>query len=140
MSKGKLFLSTLLFSLLISTIAHASQWVKTYGGTNYDKAYSVQETSDGGYIVAGWTQSFGAGYGDFLVLKLDADGNVQWQKTYGGADDDGASSIQQTSDGGYVVAGYTASFGAGGYDVWVIKLDANGNVQWQKIYGGADDD
>ena len=111
-------------------------WQKTYGGTNYDYAYSIQQTSDGGYIVAGWTCSFGGGDCDAWVLKLDANGNVQWQKTYGGSDDDEAYSIQQTLDGGYIVAGYTKSFGAGYHDVWVLKLDSNGNIQWQKTYGG----
>jgi hypothetical protein len=90
--------------------------------------------------VAGWTWSFGAGGGDVWVLKLDGSGNVQWQKTYGGTDDDEARAIAPTSDGGYVVAGWTTSFGAGGDDVWVLKLDGSGNVQWQKTYGGTDDD
>jgi uncharacterized delta-60 repeat protein len=113
------------------------QWQKTYGGTDYDSANSIQQTSDGGYIVAGGTDSFGAGWGDFWVLKLDADGNIQWQKTYGGTDGDRARSIQQTKDGGYIVAGHTYSFGAGYSDFWVLKLDANGNIQWQKTYGGS---
>ncbi len=116
------------------------QWAKTYGGTDYDKANSIQQTSDGGYIVAGKTSSFGAGRSDAWVLKLDASGNVQWAKTYGGANWDYASSIQQTSDGGYIVAGKTSSFDAIGDDVWVLKLDASGNVQWQKRYGGTNFD
>jgi len=111
-------------------------WQKTYGGGDYDYLTSIQQTSDGGYIVAGWTPSFGAGWKDVWVLKLDASGNVQWQKTYGGGSDDEANSIQQTSDGGYIVAGWTGSFGAGSYDFWVLKLDASGNVVWQKTYGG----
>jgi uncharacterized delta-60 repeat protein len=115
------------------------QWQKTYGGENDDEARSIQQTSDGGYILAGRTRSFGAGLDDFWVLKLDASGDVVWQKTYGGKKWDEASSIQQTSDGGYIVAGRTRSFGAGG-DFWVLKLDASGNVQWQKTYGGEDDD
>jgi len=116
------------------------QWQKTYGGTSNDVAQSIQQTSDGGYIVAGITQSFGVVFVAAWVFKLDANGNVQWQKTYGGGDLDRANSIQQTSDGGYVVAGWTSSFGAGGYDAWLFKLDANGNVQWQKAYGGTGDD
>ncbi len=109
------------------------QWQKTYGGKGDDYAYSIQQTSDGGYIVAGKTLSFGTGDSDAWVIKLDAKGNVQWQKTYGGEYDDFVHSIQQTSDGGYIVAGYTLSFGAGN-DAWVIKLDAKGNVQWHKTY------
>ncbi len=76
-------------------------------GNHVDEAYSIQQTSDGGYIVAGYTYFFGAGGWDAWIIKLDAKGNVQWQKTYGGKDDDEAYSIQQTSDGGYIVAGYT---------------------------------
>ena len=82
-------------------------WQKTYGGTGDDYANSIQQTSDGGYIVAGSTNSFGAGNYDSWILKLGTDGTVDWQKTYGGTGDDYANSIQQTSDGGYIVAGTT---------------------------------
>ncbi|MGA8848958.1 MAG: hypothetical protein WB564_03940 [Dehalococcoidia bacterium] len=115
-------------------------WQKTYGGANNESANSIQQTQDGGYIVAGRTESFGAGESDFWVLKLDKDGNVTWQKTYGGTDYDEAYSIQQTQEGGYIVAGWTESFGAGDYDFWVLKLDKDGNVAWQKTYVGAGDD
>src|SRR3989338_7756455 len=111
-------------------------WQKVYGGANWDRAYSIQQTSDGGYVVAGETSSFGAGRPDFWVLKLRHYGTVEWQKTYGGTDQDEAHSIQQTSDGGYIVAGSTWSFGAGGEDIWVLKLKADGTVEWQKTYGG----
>jgi hypothetical protein len=125
--------------LLIKTDADGNvEWAKTYGGTYWDYASSVQQTSDGGYIVAGTTWSFGAGWIDLFLIKTDADGNVQWAKTYGGTDDDYASSVQQTSDGGYIVAGYTSSFGAGWIDLFLIKTDADGNVQWAKTYGGTD--
>jgi len=112
------------------------QWAKTFGGSDYDWAYSVQQTSDGGYIVAGYTLSFGAGYDDVFLLKTDASGNLQWAKTFGGSDYDWAYSVQQTSDGGYIVAGYTLSFGAGG-DVFLLKTDASGNLQWAKTFGGS---
>ena len=120
-------------------------WQKTYGGSGGDFASSIQQTTDGGYIVAGSTYSFGASYDyfDFWVLKLDSNGNVTWQKTYGGSGDDVATSIQQTTDGGYIVAGLTDSFGVAGYendDFWVLKLDSNGNITWQKTYGGSDYD
>jgi hypothetical protein len=111
-------------------------WQKTYGGQYSDEARSIQQTSGGGYIVAGETGSFGAGLENFWVLKLDVTGNVTWQKTYGGDILDEARSIQQTSEGGYIVAGWTLSFGAGDYDFWVLKLYSNGNVTWQKTYGG----
>jgi len=127
--------------LLIKTDANGNiQWAKTYGGTDYDWAYSVQQTSDGGYIVAGHTTSFGAGYYDIFLIKTDANGNIIWAKTYGGTDYDWAYSVRQTSDGGYIVAGYTASFGAGYYDIFLIKTDANGNIIWAKTYGGTDYD
>ncbi|MDI6761387.1 MAG: hypothetical protein QMD05_11225, partial [Candidatus Brocadiaceae bacterium] len=112
-------------------------WAATYGGTGNDLASSIHETRDGGYIVAGSTNSFGARKADAWVLKLRPDGTVEWQKTYGGLEDDGALSICQTSDGGYVVAGGTRSFGAGKKDCWVLKLRADGTVEWQKTYGGA---
>ncbi len=115
-------------------------WQKTYGGSSHDHAYSVQETSDGGYVVAGLTYSFGAGDGDFWVLKLNGDGTVAWQKTYGGSYFDFAWSVQETSDDGYVVAGYTYSFGAGDNDYWVLKLNGDGTVAWQKTYGGSNYD
>lgn len=117
------------------------QWQKTYGSTSgWDEADSIQQTSDGGYIVAGQTASWGAGGFDAWVLKLDANGNIQWQKAYGGSGDDDAASVAQTADGGYIVAGDTYSFGAGGYDAWILKLDEAGNIQWQKAYGGINDD
>ncbi len=111
-------------------------WQKTYGGWAADRVYSVKETSDGGYIIAGETASFGAGWGDAWVLKLDANGNVVWQKAYGGKGEDRAYSVIETSDGGYIVVGGTKSFGAGWGDAWVLKLGANGNIIWQKTYGG----
>jgi TolB-like protein len=126
---------------LIKTDANGNIiWAKTYGGTGWDEAYSVQQTSDGGYIVAGRTSSFGAGYSDIFIIKTDANGNIQWAKTYGGTDNDWAHSVQQTSDGGYIVAGWTWSFGAGYDDIFLIKTDANGNVQWAKTYGGTNYD
>jgi uncharacterized delta-60 repeat protein len=115
-------------------------WAKTYGGAGDDVPYSVRETSDGGYILAGDTTSYGAGGSDVWVLKLTSTGSVEWQKTYGGSRDDMAQSVEQTVDGGYIVAGRTDSFGAGRYDVWVLKLDSTGGVRWQKTYGGSYDD
>jgi uncharacterized delta-60 repeat protein len=115
------------------------QWQKAYGGIGYDMARSIQQTSDGGYIVAGETSSFG-GNTEVWILKLDGNGTIQWQNRYGGSEDDAAHSIQQTSDGGYIVAGETTSFGAGGADAFVFKLKSNGSMDWQKSYGGTNDD
>ena len=147
MSKTKIMKPVILIVLAVLTVlffssggALADQWLKTYGGAGNDKASAVQQTTDAGYILAGSTDSFGAGSLDIWVLKLDISGNIEWQKTYGGSGDDEASSIQQTVDGGYIVAGYTTSFGAGKKDVWILKLDKDGNVQWQNTYGGTEDD
>ncbi len=109
------------------------EWEKNYGGSHTEVAESVQQTSDGGYVVAGYTMT-DSGYYDVLVLKLDSNGNVEWSKTYGGSYVDGAHSVQQTSDGGYIIAGDTASFG-NGEQVYILKLDRNGNVAWEKTYG-----
>ncbi|MGD0626587.1 MAG: serine/threonine protein kinase, partial [Thermodesulfobacteriota bacterium] len=103
-------------------------WQKTYGEINDDVAYSVQQTSDGGYIVAGKSSSFGNFFGDMWVLKVKSNGDIDWQKTYGGNDSNSANFIRQISDGGYVLAGETLSFGAGDADAWVLRLDANGNI------------
>jgi len=116
------------------------EWQKTFGGEKDDGANSIQQTKDGGYIIAGWTKSSGSGYEDFYILKLNSKGEVEWQKTFGGEKDDGANSIQQTKDGGYIVAGRTGSFGSGGYDACAIKLNSKGGVEWQKTFGGWYDD
>ncbi len=120
------------------------QWTKTIGGTSDDKGFSIIQTTDGGYAIAGYTTSFGQGSADVYVIKLDAAGNVQWTRTIGGPNGDYGRAIVQTSDGGYVIAGHTNSFCAYGCptyeDVYVVKLDANGNLLWTKTIGGADDD
>lgn len=115
-------------------------WQKTYGGAASDYLYTLSQTSDGGYVLAGRTASFGSGSFDFWILKLNADGTVAWQKAYGGAMIEYARAIREVSAGGYIVAGYTNSFGAGGYDYWVVRLNADGTVAWQKTHGGASND
>ena len=126
---------------LIKTDANGNvEWTKTYGGSGEDCGNSVQQTSDGGYIIVGKTTSFGAGDYDVYLIKTDANGDVIWTKTYGGSGEDCGNSVQQTSDGGYIIAGETWSFGAGASDVYLIKTDANGNVEWTKTYGGGGED
>ena len=115
-------------------------WDRTYGGGGNDIATSLIQTTDGGYAIAGGTNSKGAGNGDFLVIKLDEQGNKIWDRTYGGGDTDWANSLIQTTDGGYAVAGGTSSKGAGGNDFWVIKLDNQGNQVWDRTYGGSSHD
>ena len=110
-------------------------WQRTYreavGGLAYP---TIQQTADGGYVISSTSSA------DAWVLKLNANGNVVWQKTYGGPSYDQGNSIRQTADGGYIVAGTTASFGAGGYDVWLLRLDGSGGITWQKTYGGVSGD
>ncbi|MBN1273824.1 MAG: hypothetical protein JXB26_16270 [Candidatus Aminicenantes bacterium] len=120
--------------------AGQSEWQKIYGGTNYDSAESINQTSDGGYIVAGGTVSYGAGEDDIWILKLDAAGNITWQKTYGSSDSDFAISALETTDKGFIVLASTQSYGAGDVDSWILKLSANGDIEWQKTYGGDDED
>jgi len=143
MSKGEIKRSALflffVFIFAASLPLHA-QWARAYGGNGDDWANSIQQTVDQGYIVAGYTDSFGAGNTDFWILKLSFTGAVEWQRTYGGGGDEEALAIRQTSDEGYIVAGYTDSFGAGRMDIWLLKLSPSGNIEWQQTFGGSRDD
>ncbi len=113
-----------------------SYWAKTYGGNGESVLNDVTVMPDGSIIAVGWTNSTGAGGEDALVMKLSPDGGVIWAKTYGGAQDDEAWAVAVAPNGDIIVAGYTSSFGAGSSDIWVLRLDENGNVKWQKTYGG----
>ena len=113
----------------------ALQWSKNYGGTNNDMAHAIDVTLDNGYLVGGFTTSFGAANKDYLVIKLDSSGVAQWTKRFGGTGEDVIRIVKATSDGKYLVAGFTHSFGTNG-DIMVIKLDASGNIEWEKRYGG----
>jgi len=115
-------------------------WAKTYGGDKNDWARSVVSTSDGGFVVAGETTSFGAVNSDFLVFKVDSSGNISWARTFGGSGDDWANSVAQTSEGGFIVSGATNSFGVAKDDALIIKLSSSGDVQWAKTFGGIDVD
>ena len=112
----------------------AITWEKTFGGNDDDFAYSIIQTTDGGYAVAGTTESYDIRGGDFWIIKLDSRGNKLWDKTFGGRRSDRAYSIIQTTNGGYVVAGYTRSYSTSLYDFWVIKLDSWGNKVWDKTF------
>jgi hypothetical protein len=118
-------------------------WEKTFGGfvsSAGDGGWSVNETLDGGYIVTGYTQSQGNGRKDLWLLKTDGQGNKIWDRTFGGRDDDVGMSVLQSRDGGYIVAGRTASFTKGGDDIWLLKTDLLGNEQWNRTFGGNQDD
>jgi hypothetical protein len=117
-----------------------SLWTKIYGGSSHDHGFSVQQTDDGGYIMAGKTSSFGAGVDDFYLVKTNADGDTSWTRTYGGEIYDRGYSVQQTTDGGYIVAGHTNSFGAGNFDAYLVKTDTNGDTIWTCTHGGSNTD
>lgn len=116
------------------------EWIKTYGGTNYEWGHDVEVTPDSGYIVVGQTNSFGALGQDVYFIKTDSLGDTLWTKTYGGADDDVGYSVAITSDGGYIIAGYTTHYVGGDKDVWLIKTDSLGDILWTRTYGSVDDD
>lgn len=115
-------------------------WSRTYGGDSPDAAMSVQQTSDGGFVISGWTASFGTGPADVYLLKTDSAGYIQWTRIYGGPASDVGQSVRQVSEGGYVIAGWTGSFGAGAHDIWVIRTDALGDTLWTRLYGAQNDD
>ncbi len=118
----------------------AVSWQKSYGGSSGDYAISVCETADDGFMVAGFTESFGAGGRDAWIIKLAENGSLEWQKTFGGASEDIAYDLQETADGNYIVAGYTGSFGSGGSDAWLLWLDPDGSIIRQKTYGTSGND
>jgi hypothetical protein len=115
-------------------------WTRTYGGINAETAFGVEQTADEGYMVAGLTGSYGAGSTDAWLLRLDASGDTLWTHTYGGPGGDGAYWLARTNDGGYAMAGYTASYTPGINDQYLLKVDAAGTLLWARHYGGADHD
>ncbi len=126
------------------------QWRRCFGGTGWDEAHSIHQTADKGYILAGYTGSSNGdvkgnhGDRDAWVVKLSSKGSVQWKKCLGGTGEDFASSIHQTTDKGYILAGFTSSSNGdvkgyhGNGDAWVVKLSSKGSVQWQRCLGGTD--
>lgn len=138
-----LFRSTacvVLFVLFSSSVFSQSQFARTAGGSSADRPLCVIETADGGYMIAGGTNSFGAGGQDVLLAKFGAYGNLEWTRTVGGPLEDWARSLAQSSDGGYVVGGYTQSYGAGQRDFFIAKFDSSSALEWAKTLGGPEDD
>ncbi|MDD2889621.1 MAG: hypothetical protein PHE49_03145, partial [bacterium] len=128
---------------LASASAPDTLWTKTFGGTFSDVGYSVQQTQDSGFIIAGITRSFGAGETDVYLIRTNSSGNANWTKTFGGIGDDYDYSVQQTSEGGFIIAGSTRSFGAGtptSPNVYLIRTNSSGNALWTNTYGGTDYD
>jgi hypothetical protein len=134
----------------------AKQWDKTFGGNDGDYLVSLQQTADGGYILGGYSLSNSSGdktaanwgSADYWVIKIDANGSKQWDKTFGGSNGDYLVALQQTADDGYILGGYSLSNNSGNkadnskgnYDYWIVKIDDKGNKQWDKALGGSDDD
>jgi len=115
------------------------QWMRTFGGSGSEKGFSVDVAKDGGYIIAGITQSFGAGGTDVYIIKTNKSGDEEWTLTFGGKNDDIGQSVRTTSDGGYIISGYTNSYG-GGVEVYLLRIDQVGHIQWTKSYGQDSDD
>ena len=116
-------------------IGFGQGWKKTYGGAGEEAAYSVQQTTDGGYIITGYTNSFGNGGSDVYLLKTDENGVEQWSQTFGGISDDVGYSVEQTSDGGYIIAGTRSAPSNTTFDaIYLVKTDGNGTQQWSQTF------
>jgi predicted secreted protein len=138
------FVQLILITVILLTCtkldAQPSTWQNYWGGYNMEVGNAIQQTNDGGFIIAGATFSFGAGLSDVYLVKTDSLGNTEWTRTYGGPGEDFAKSVKQTRDGGYIIAGHTTSYGAGGYDVYLIKTNSQGDTLWTKTYGTSNDE
>jgi hypothetical protein len=115
-------------------------WERTYGGSEIEKGNSVEHTSDGGYIITGWTSSFAVGSFDIYLVRTDSNGDTLWTKAYGGEEMEEGCSVCQTADGGFIVAGYTYSYGNGNSDVYLIKTNSSGDTMWTRTVGGSEID
>ena len=126
---------------LIKTDASGNrEWSKTYGGADYEVGDCVQQTSDGGYVIVGLTTTYGYGSGDIYLIKTDSYGKMEWSKSIGGTAWDYGNSVEQTQDGGYIIAGETTLSGHEDTDIWLIKIDSTGNLVWDKPFGGDEQD
>jgi hypothetical protein len=141
--RGYIFQYLPIFLMIFSVTilpAQPTPWQNYWGGYSLETGKSIQQTSDGGFIIAGGTYSFGAGSSDMYLIKTDSLGNTQWTRTYGGPGEELANSVRQTRSGGYILTGLTSSFGAGGYDIYLVRTNTQGDTLWTKTYGGINDD
>ena len=122
--------------LLLAAQAYQDLFARTYGGRNDDWVYSIAVSADAGFVLAGYTRSFGSQGADFLLIKLNAFGDPEWALAAGGPASEYANAVTHTSDAGFVLAGYTRSFGAGGSDALILKLRQNGDLEWARVIGG----
>jgi hypothetical protein len=122
---------------LVKIDSHGDEiWTRTFGGDAGEYATSIAETDDGGYVIAACTESFGPGQLDIYIIRTDVEGRAIWTKTYGGEAWDMPWGVRQTSDGGFIIAGETESFGDTGLDAFIIKTDGSGNTVWERNCGG----
>jgi hypothetical protein len=152
MFRKSIFVLSVCYAISASAQAPSIQWQKNYGGTGTEGSTYIERTNDGGFILGGTTQSndmdvsLNHGDNDFWAVKLDNTGTIQWEKTFGGSMDEQMYDIHQTLDGGYIMVGAATSVDGnvnvnnGGYDAWIVKIDANGTLQWQHDFGGTDED
>ncbi len=137
MKKYLLFTLTILATtFIINAQAPSILWSQTFGGPNDDVGHDIIKTTDGGFALCGYTESYGKGGKDAIVIKIDKDGKVEWEKYFGDKGDEEANAIIQTSDGGYLFCGYTDSKGKGKKDFYIVKLDSKGVLQWETTQGG----
>lgn len=135
--------SGLILFFILSSYAFAqpdSVWSRTYGGLGSDDCHKLEATSDGGYILAGTTTSFGGGNQDIWLLKADVNGDSIWSRTFGGSNNDQGQVVLETSDNGLLIGGGTSSSGSGGMDMMIVKTDSDGNTEWSQVIGGTGSD
>jgi hypothetical protein len=130
-----------LFALLLVGFAGAQpRWTRTYGGLWADYGWFVQQTADSGYVITGYTLSFGAGHNDFYLIKTDGSGDTLWTRTYGDSGYQTSYSVRQTADGGYVMPGVTMPPWGTVSDIWIVKTNASGDLVWTRTYAWGGDD
>jgi hypothetical protein len=139
-AKSALSIIVAVFFTLLSGLAAYAQapevlWTKIYGGSDAETAWQSQETQDGGFVIVGSTESYGEGYTDVYLIRTDENGDTLWTKTYGGASTDEGRSVKQTADGGFIVVGFTESYGDYYRNVYLIKTDGDGDTAWTRTYG-----